>query len=58
VMVLTCDRYKYAKFKERIWSVNLDEDLVLIRGYKMGKQARRAIYMTDMWVLNMEEEDA
>jgi DNA polymerase-3 subunit alpha len=56
VLVITVDRYKYPKFKDRVWSINLDEDLVLIRGYKMGKQARRAIYVTDMWILDNEEE--
>lgn len=56
VMVITIDRYKYAKFKDRVWSLELDEDLVLIRGYKMGKQARRAIYVTDMWILDNEQE--
>lgn len=56
VMVITVDRYKYPKFKDRVWSINLDEDLVLIRGYKMGKQARRAIYVTDMWIINTEQE--
>jgi len=57
VLVVTVQRYKYDRFKERVWSIALNEDLVLIRGYKMGIQARRAIYVTDMWVLpNIEEE--
>jgi DNA polymerase-3 subunit alpha len=56
VLVVTVQRYKYDRFKERVWSIALDQDLVLIRGYKMGVQARRAIYVTDMWVLPDTEE--
>ena len=60
VLVVTVQRYKYDKFKERVWNINMDEDLILIRGYKMGIQARRAIYVTDMWNLRdhfQEEEE-
>lgn len=57
VLVVTVQRYKYERFKEKVWSIDLDRDLVLIRGYKMGIQARRAIYVTDMWVLKDEEKD-
>jgi hypothetical protein len=57
VVVISVDRYKYRHFKDRVWSIALDEDLVLIRGYKMGRQARRAIYVTDMWVLKDSETE-
>jgi DNA polymerase III subunit alpha len=57
VIVVTIDRWKYRRFKERIWSITPNEDLVLIKGYKMGKQARRAIYVIDMWILTSEESD-
>ena len=57
VLSITVDRYKYDRFKDRVWSIALDEDLVLIRGYKMGKQARRAIYVNQMWILREENED-
>lgn len=57
VLVVTVQRYKYERFKERVWSIDLDKDLVLIRGYKMGIQARRAIYVTDMWVLKDTEQE-
>lgn len=52
LLTITVLRYKYEKWKELVWDINLDEDLVLIRGYKMGKQARRAIYVTEMWNLS------
>lgn len=57
VLVVSVDRYKYPRFKERVWDIALDEDLVLIRGHKMGIQARRAIYVTDMWVLKEPKEE-
>jgi hypothetical protein len=57
VLVISVNRYKYDKFKDLVWSIELDEDLVLIRGYKMSIQARRAIYVTDMWILKDKEQD-
>lgn len=57
VLVVTVQRYKYERFKEKVWSIDLDKDLVLIRGYKMGIQARRAIYVTDMWIIRDPEQE-
>jgi DNA polymerase-3 subunit alpha len=55
VVTVTVDRWKYPKFKDIIWDINPNEDLVLFRGYKMGIQARRAIYVTDMWIVEPDE---
>jgi DNA polymerase-3 subunit alpha len=56
-IVVTVNRFKYAKFREAVWSIKLAQDMVLVRGIKRGNQARRAIYVTDMWVISMDEED-
>jgi hypothetical protein len=55
-MSITVDRYRYPKFKEMVWSIELDHDLVLVRGVKRGYQARRALYVWDMWVIDPEED--
>jgi DNA polymerase-3 subunit alpha len=60
VVTVTIDRWKYNRFKDRIWDIEEDETLVLFRGYKMGIQSRRAIYVNDMWLLDeldKEEEE-
>lgn len=54
---ITWDRWKYPRFKKAIWSIKLDEDVVLIRGVKKGFQARRAIYVTDMWVIDPSDKE-
>lgn len=50
-IVVTVNRWQYRRFKDTIWSIEQGKDLVLVRGVKYGFQARRAIYVHDMWVL-------
>lgn len=57
VLVITIDRWRWPKFKKEAWDLRLDEDVVLIRGLKKGFQARRAIYVTDWWILEMEDDE-
>lgn len=52
LLTLTVDRWKYPKFKKAVWGLKLDHDLVLVRGIKRGFQARRAIYIKQMWVID------
>lgn len=56
VLTITIDRWRYSKFKDEIWQMDLDNELLLVRGLKKGFQSRRALYVTDLWVLDMEEE--
>lgn len=67
-MILTCadetellsvsfDRWKYPKFKEAIWNLEIDHDLILVRGVKKGWQSWRSIYVTEMWVISPDESD-
>jgi DNA polymerase III subunit alpha len=53
---ITVDRFKYPKFRERVWGIELDDDVVLVRGIKKGYQARRAVYVTDLWVFDPEDD--
>ena len=55
LLTITVDRWRYNQFRQAIWSIG-ETDLVLIRGHKKGFQSRRAIYVTDMWVLATGEE--
>lgn len=53
-LVITVHRYGglYEKFKDVIWSMSPDRDLLLVRGYKRAEY-RRAIYATELYVLNV-----
>jgi DNA polymerase-3 subunit alpha len=53
VVVITIDRWRYPEMKEQAWDITLDKDVVLVRGLKKSYQARRAIYVTDLWVLEV-----
>lgn len=54
-MSITIDRFKYPKFRKMVWNIELDHDLVLVRGVKKGYQSRRALYVWDMWVINPDD---
>ena len=54
LLTITWDRWRYPRHRRAIWDVKLNRDVVLIRGVKKGYQARRAIYVNQMWVIDME----
>ena len=53
-LTITVDRWRYKKFREVSWRIKLNQDLVLVRGIKRKDQARKAIYVTDMWIITEE----
>jgi DNA polymerase-3 subunit alpha len=55
LLSITWDRWKYRKFRKGIWSIHLNHDLVLLKGVKRGFQSRRAIYVSNMWVISPDE---
>jgi DNA polymerase-3 subunit alpha len=55
-IVVTVDRYRYQQWKEDVWSIDVGHDLVLVKGWKYGVQARRAIYVSKMWVLDPSDD--
>ena len=57
MVTITIDRFRYEKYREAVWGIKLDSDIVLVRGVKLGKQSRRAIYVSDMWVISLDEEE-
>jgi hypothetical protein len=54
-LTMTVHRYGglYEKYKEDIWDMDPENDLLLVRGYKRAEY-RRAIYVTELHVLAME----
>jgi hypothetical protein len=51
---LRCDRWNYPRWRDLIWKIRLDEDLVLVRGSKPGWMPTRQITISDMWVIDPE----
>lgn len=49
---ITIDRWRYPKFKKMVWAIELNTHLVLIKGVKKGFQARRAIYVSEMHLID------
>lgn len=54
-LVVTVHRYNglYEKFKDLIWNMDIKRDVLVVEGYKRAEY-RRAIYATDLWVINPE----
>lgn len=57
LLTITIDRWKYPKFRDAVWGMKPETDMVVIRGIKKGSQSRRAIYVHDMWVLGDDEDE-
>lgn len=54
---ITIDRWKYPRFRQMIWDIELGHDLLLVRGVKKGWTSWRSVYVQDMWVINPDEDD-
>lgn len=54
-LVITVHRWNglYEKFKKAIWDLDPKRDVLVVEGYKRNEY-RRAIYATDLWVVNPE----
>lgn len=54
-LVVTVHRWNglYEKYKDLIWSMDPKRDVLVVEGYKRNEY-RRAIYATDLWVINPE----
>jgi DNA polymerase III subunit alpha len=56
LLTITIDRWKWPRFADTCWSIKTGEDLVLVHGVKRGFQARRAVYVTDLWVIDPTDD--
>jgi DNA polymerase-3 subunit alpha len=54
-MSVKVNRWRYPDFKKAVFSINLDSDVVIIRGVKKGFQNRRTIEITQMWVVDPDD---
>jgi hypothetical protein len=54
LLTITVSRWQYPKLKERIWKARLGKDLIVVRGTTTN-QYRRAIYVSDLWVVREED---
>ena len=54
-LTITVHRYRglYERYKDAIWNMDVKRDLLLVKGYKRAEY-RRAIYATEIWVINPE----
>lgn len=57
VVTVRFDRYKYQNFKKAIWGTRPDRDVIVVRGVKPNWRTAREIYVSQMWVIDPEEED-
>lgn len=55
LLTLTVDRWRYPEWKDTVWSIREGRDMILLTGVKKGFQARRAVYIENLWVLDPEE---
>jgi len=55
VITICWDRWKYPRLKDQIFGIKLDHDLLVIEGVKKGFQARRAVYVSRMWVFDPDQ---
>lgn len=53
---ISVNRWKYPKMKNVVWGIDLGRHLVLIRGVKRGFMARRQIYVSEMFVIDPEDD--
>jgi DNA polymerase III subunit alpha len=48
-------RFKYPDFKEIIWRIKPEEDVVIIKGYKLWKLAFRYVFIENIWLVGEDE---
>lgn len=51
---LLCDRWKYPRFKDQLWSLDPKKDLLLVRGVKPHWMPTRQISISELWVIDPE----
>ena len=47
------NRWVYPKLKEKCWEIDLENDFVLVQGYRRGNQAMKMITVTDLWPISL-----
>lgn len=55
-MSIKVNRWRYPAFKKSVFSIDLDHDIVLVRGIKRGYINRRMLDVMEMWVISPDDE--
>jgi hypothetical protein len=58
MMRLRIDRYKYPHFKEALWNLELDEDVIWAQGFKPSYRSAREIVVTRLVVIEVGDHKA
>jgi Zierdtviridae DNA polymerase len=51
---LRFDRFRYPKFKEALWGIELNKDVIWVRGFKPAFRSAREIYVKELLVMDVE----
>lgn len=51
LLSLRITRWKYPKLRNLLWKIQMNEDVILVRGVKPGWRTAREIYVNNIWVL-------
>jgi hypothetical protein len=54
LLSLRINRWKYPKMKKRLWKIEMNQDILVVRGLKKGWRTAREIQVNDIWVLDAE----
>jgi len=54
LLSLRVNRWKYPKLKKVLWKIQMDADILLVRGIKPGWRTAREIQVNDLWVIDPE----
>lgn len=57
ICTFAVQRQRYPEFKDIIWRLKPEEDVVVIKGYKLWKLAFRYVFVQDMWIIGTDEAE-
>lgn len=51
IIYIVCNRYTYPRYKNMIWNITPNKDVILVKGIKRGFLTKRDILVQDMWTI-------
>jgi hypothetical protein len=54
---LRIDRFRYPKFKQALWDIVIDKDVLWVEGYKPAFRSAREIYVSRMVVISVDADE-
>jgi len=55
LLSLRITRWRYPALKDILWKIRMNEDVLLVRGVKLGWRAAREVRVQDIWVLDPDD---